>query len=120
MAFQIVDDVLNLRGFSNDLKQRGEDLSEGKVTMPVAKAMGMLDARDRAWLWETIAARPTDPDIVDAAIARIESCGALGACQSEAEQLVEDAWSALDPLVPNSLAKLMLRAFSWFVLERHY
>ena len=77
VAFQIVDDVLNLRGFSNDLKQRGEDLSEGKVTMPVAKAMGMLDARDRAWLWDTIAARPTDPDIVDAAIARIESCGAL-------------------------------------------
>jgi hypothetical protein len=33
---------------------------------------------------------------------------------------VEDAWSVLDPLVPNSLAKLMLRAFSWFVLERHY
>ena len=120
MAFQIVDDVLNLRGFSNDLKQRGEDLSEGKVTMPVAKAMGVLDARDRAWLWDTIAARPTDPDVVDAAIARIESCGALGACQAEAEQLVEDAWSALDPLVPNSLAKLMLRAFSWFVLERHY
>ncbi len=120
LAFQIVDDVLNLRGFSNDLKQRGEDLGEGKVTMPVARAIGMLDAPERTWLWNTIAARPTDPRVIDAAIDRIEACGALRACQAEAEQLVEDAWITLDPLVPNSMAKLMLRAFSWFVLERHY
>src|SRR5262249_46721320 len=32
LAFQIVDDVLNLRGFENDLKERGEDIRAGKVT----------------------------------------------------------------------------------------
>jgi hypothetical protein len=62
VAFQIVDDVLNLRGFSNDLKQRGEDLSEGKVTMPVAKAMGMLDAHATARGCGTpLPQRPADP-----------------------------------------------------------
>ncbi|HEY2592536.1 MAG TPA: polyprenyl synthetase family protein, partial [Chloroflexota bacterium] len=120
LAFQIVDDVLNLRGFPGELKQRGEDLSEGKVTMPVAKAMGLLGARDRAWLWDTISAGPGDPNTLDVAIERIEACGALAACHAEAEDLVENAWSTLDPLIPSSLAKLMLRAFSWFVLERHY
>jgi hypothetical protein len=34
--------------------------------------------------------------------------------------MIEDACSILDPLMRNSLAKLMLRAFSWFVLERPY
>ena len=38
----------------------------------------------------------------------------------EAEWLVEEAWSVLDLLVPDSLSKLMLRSFSWFVLKRHY
>ena len=56
LAFQIVDDVLNLRGFANDLKQRGEDLAEGKVTMPVAKAMNLLDAESRTWLWAAVSA----------------------------------------------------------------
>jgi geranylgeranyl pyrophosphate synthase len=120
LAFQIVDDVLNLRGFENDLKQRGEDLREGKITMPVAKAMGLLDLESRMWLWNTLAARPDDQAVVDRAIDLLEECGALQACQVEAERLVDEAWSALDPLVPDSMAKLMLRAFSWFVLERHY
>ena len=38
VAFQIVDDVLNLKGFQSDLKVREEDISEGKVTAPVAKS----------------------------------------------------------------------------------
>lgn len=120
LAFQIVDDVLNLRGFANDLKQRGEDLAEGKVTMPVAKAMNLLDAESRTWLWAAVSAGARDPLAVDRAIDVLEECGALQACEAEAERLVEEAWSVLDPLVPDSLAKLMLRAFGWFVLARHY
>jgi geranylgeranyl pyrophosphate synthase len=120
LAFQIVDDVLNLRGFADALKVRGEDLSEGKVTMPVATAMRLLDTPDRTWLWNTISSLPTDPALIQSAIDTIEGCGALRACRDEARQMIEAAWSFLDPLIPNSLAKLMLRAFSWFVLERHY
>jgi geranylgeranyl pyrophosphate synthase len=120
LAFQIVDDVLNLRGFANDLKQRGEDLAEGKVTMPVAKAMSLLDAQSRAWLWAVVSGGARDRVAIDRAIDLLGECGALQACQTDAERLVEEAWSALDPLVRDSLAKLMLRAFSWFVLERHY
>jgi geranylgeranyl pyrophosphate synthase len=120
LAFQIVDDALNLSGFERDLKSRGEDLMEGKVTMPVAKAMGVLNEHDRRWLWDVLLSRPSDPTIVGEAIDLIDRCGALRACHDEAEQLVEDAWLQLDPLLPESQAKLMLRAFSWFVLARHY
>jgi geranylgeranyl pyrophosphate synthase len=120
LAFQIVDDALNLSGFERDLKSRGEDLTDGKVTMPVAKAMGVLDEHDRRWLWDVLTSRPSDPTIVGEAIDLIDRCGALRACHHEAEQLIEDAWRQLDPLLPESQAKLMLRAFSWFVLARHY
>ena len=119
LAFQIVDDVLNLRGFKGELKQRGEDLTQAKVTLPVAKALGRLGPAERAALWRLVASKPTGAAVEDA-IARIEACGALDACAAQARQLVEDAWTALSPLVEESLSKVMLRAFGWYVLERHY
>ncbi len=42
LAFQNIDDVLNLRGFKGDLKSKGEDISHAKVTLPLAKALGAL------------------------------------------------------------------------------
>ena len=38
----------------------------------------------------------------------------------QARALVEEGWLKLEPLVDDSLAKLVLRAFGWYVLERHY
>ncbi len=60
LAFQIIDDVLNLRGFKGDLKVRGEDIMNGVVTLPVAKAMARLpraEAIKLATLLEAQAAR---------------------------------------------------------------
>ncbi len=120
LAFQIIDDVLNLRGFKGNLKQRGEDLSQGKITLPVAKAMARLDLEGRTWVWDEVRAKHQDNDRVEAIIARLEDCGALDICETQARDLVEAAWKKLDPLVEDSLPKLMLRSFGWYVLERHY
>ncbi len=120
LAFQIVDDVLNLRGFKGELKQTGEDLSQGKVTLPVARALGRLGPAERRALWAGIAAKPDDPAVVRGLIAQIEASGALDDCAALAKRLVDEAWAALDPLVEASLPKIMLRAFGWYVLERHY
>lgn len=120
LAFQIVDDVLNLRGFKGDLKQRGEDLTHGKVTLPVARALGALDQKERLHLWALVSLRSAEPKIVGEAIALIEKAGALDGCLADARKLIETAWAELSPLVEDSLAKVMLRAFGWYVLERHY
>jgi geranylgeranyl pyrophosphate synthase len=120
LAFQIIDDVLNLRGFKKGLKARGEDIMHGKVTLPVAKALGRLRQADRELLWKTVQARPVDQDVIDACIQLIEESGALDACVQQAEDLVEDGWRRLDPMVEDSLPKIILRAFGWYVLERHY
>jgi geranylgeranyl pyrophosphate synthase len=120
LAFQIVDDVLNLEGFERDLKARGEDLATGKVTMPVAKAVGRLSYPDRRRLWEILADPSGDWGAIQEAIDLVTGCGALAACRQEAGQLVEDGWRRLDPLLPDSRTKVLLRAFSWFVLDRHY
>jgi geranylgeranyl pyrophosphate synthase/predicted secreted hydrolase len=120
LAFQIVDDVLNVRGFERNLKQRCEDIAQGKLTLPVVKALGLLPPDARAWLWRTLAPRPTEADRIEAIARCLDECGALDACSSLARSIVERAWAELDPVLPDSQFKLMFRAFSWYVLERHY
>lgn len=120
VAFQIIDDVLNLRGFDNDRKNRGEDITAGKVTAPVAKAMGRLSRDDRWRLATILASEPQDPAVIREAIALVDGCGALDDCERDARDMVETAWSRLDALVPDSQFKTRLRAFGWFVLDRHY
>jgi geranylgeranyl pyrophosphate synthase len=120
LAFQIVDDVLNLRGFKNNLKSRGEDIANGVITLPVAKAMARLDGEGRRALWKTLQSRPTDPVIVSAVVEKLETCGAVQACADDARELVERAWWKAEPLLEDSMPKLMMRAFGWYVLERHY
>ena len=120
LAFQIIDDVLNLRGFEQDRKSRGEDLRHGKITAPVAKAMGRLSRAERSRLWSIIESKPDDEAAIRKGIALIERCGALDACEREARELVESAWTLFDPLVPDTQFKIRLRAFGWFVLDRYY
>jgi geranylgeranyl pyrophosphate synthase len=120
LAFQIMDDVLNLRGFENGLKERGEDIRQGKVTLPIAKALGRLPAEERSQLWDTLQSQPQEPQVIEAMIARIEAAGALDACVSSARELVNRSWAELDALLPESQYKLTFRAFSAFILERHY
>lgn len=120
LAFQIVDDVLNLRGFERSLKDRGEDIAHGKVTLPVAKGLGRFDRPTREAMWETIRAKPTDQAVIDGVIDQLEAVGALADCATEARDLVEAAWREVQPLLEDSIVKLMLRAFGWYVLERHY
>ena len=129
LAFQIMDDVLNLRGLyfgradkkmdeKKKMKTLGEDIMAGKVTMPVAKAMSRMSKEAREKLWNTVKAKPQDTETVNAVIADLESVGAIDACVEQANKLVEDAWDKLDAAVPDSFSKMMLRSFGWFVVRR--
>ena len=53
-------------------------------------------------------------------VEKLESIGSVQACADEAGDLVEAAWRAADPLLPDTIPKVMLRAFGWYILERHY
>eukprot|EP00475_Leptophrys_vorax_P042405 TRINITY_DN79990_c0_g1_i1.p1 TRINITY_DN79990_c0_g1~~TRINITY_DN79990_c0_g1_i1.p1 ORF type:complete len:761 (-),score=240.03 TRINITY_DN79990_c0_g1_i1:92-2374(-) len=120
-AFQIFDDVLNLRGFEGNLKDRGEDLAQGKVTFPVAKAMTYLKtADDRMWLWESIKSKTNDRSVIEDCIDMIEKCGALSAAAEEGMRIMEDAWREVDAIISDSYYKVMLRALSYYLLDRMY
>jgi geranylgeranyl pyrophosphate synthase len=123
VAFQIIDDVLNLRGFENDTKQRGEDIMAGKITFPIAKAMNVTclsDKSQRKYIWDIIKNKTTDTIIINNLIDLLENCGCINESVIYAKSLIEDAWTKLDPFIPDSFYKIILRAFGFYILERHY
>ncbi len=120
IAFQIVDDVLNLRGFEGKLKNVGEDLSEGKATLPVARALGRMEPEARASFVKLLRQHTKDPAVLHGMIESLEKVHALDDCLEEARKLIEESWANVQPLLPDSIAKMMLRAFGWYVIERQY
>ena len=80
LAFQLVDDVLDYRGESGAMgKNTGDDLREGKMTLPVILALNAANPAER----EMITAALGKPDASDAALAQVvaimERHGALDA-----------------------------------------
>jgi len=115
-----MDDVLNLRGFENDLKEKGEDIRQGKVTLPIVTGLGLASPELRRWLWQTLQQKTDDPKLVARVIAELEGLGAIEECVTRARKIVSTSWTRLDPLLPESQFKIVFRAFSAFVLDRHY
>lgn len=120
IAFQIIDDTLNLKGFKDHLKTKGEDITAGKITYPIAKAMAHLNKEDRKRLWEIVSKRTSNIKLIGEAVALLDKVKAIELCEREAKTILEKAWKKLDPLLYDSMVKLNMRAFSWFVLERTY
>jgi len=120
LAFQIVDDALNLRGFEGDLKEVGEDIREGKITWPVVKAMAKLTLKDRRTVWNILKKKTDNKEEIHKCIDLLNSVHAINDSLLEARDIVTSAWARLDPLLEDSLPKLMLRAFSLFLTERTY
>jgi geranylgeranyl pyrophosphate synthase len=82
-AFQIIDDVLDYSGHVEDLgKQLGDDLKEGKATLPLIHALSVAPAHERALIESAI--RDGGGDFL--AIARIvQDSGSLHYAQRIAE-----------------------------------
>lgn len=115
IAFQIMDDVQNLRGFIGDAKH-AEDLAQAKITMPVIEAMRILDLPARRDLWDRIGRCADEPALVPGIVHTLDACGAFTACRDRAHDLLDNAWRAAAPLLEDSIAKVMLRSFCLYVV----
>jgi len=119
LAFQIVDDALNLKGFEGDLKEVGEDIRDGKITYPVIKGMSRLSKFDRQYIWSILQERTEDTGKISSVIAMLNKVSAVDDCLVEAHNLVEEAWEKLDPVLEDSLPKVMMRTFCGYLTERN-
>ncbi|USD22074.1 octaprenyl diphosphate synthase [Microbulbifer variabilis] len=117
LAFQLVDDALDYRGNPEELgKNVGDDLAEGKPTLPLIYTMANGSQNQVALVKEAIEQRSAAKlvEIVEA----IEACGALDYTMERARAAVEDAKAQLD-FLPESDQKTALQQLASFAVERN-
>lgn len=120
LAFQIVDDALNIKGFEGNLKEEAEDIRSGKVTYPIAVAIGKLDYLDRKDMWTILSGCPQELSDIQRVVQLVNETDAVHDCLSRARRLIEASWSTLDAVLEDSLPKIMMQTFCKFLVERTY
>ncbi|WP_150118924.1 octaprenyl diphosphate synthase [Collimonas fungivorans] len=117
-AFQLIDDVLDYSGNAGDIgKNVGDDLREGKPTLPLIYLMEHGSAEQRALVRSCI--ENGDEQHFDEILAAITSSGALNYTRHEAEKASQRAAAAISGL-PNSQFKDSLLQLSVFAVDRNH
>ena len=99
-AFQIADDVLDYASDAATLgKNLGDDLAEGKATLPLIHAMQHSDAATQALLRKAI--EQGDTGALPQVLAAIHACGSLDYSRDCALRHARDAEAALSGLSDN-------------------
>ncbi len=117
-AFQLIDDVLDYSASSAELgKNIGDDLAEGKPTLPLIHALRCGDAEEVQVVREAI--EHGGLEHIDAVTRAIESSGALDYTRGLAVEQAGLATAAL-AMLPDSLAKDALAGLAQFAVNRRY
>ena len=117
-AFQLVDDVLDYSGSVESIgKSLGDDLAEGKMTLPLIRAMTTGSADDAALIRHAIAGG----GLTDFApvVSALERTGALAYAKSCAEGEVRRAASCLTGLADSAYRQNLLE-LTTFAAQRTY
>jgi len=116
MAFQMIDDVLDVTGdYRSTGKKAGMDISEGKPTLPVIYAMS--DGDNGKKIREIFEKKePTDKDM-EIALQLIRKTDAIDKCKEKAKEKVETAISHLSA-VKDSSYKDSLIGLARYIVSR--
>ena len=117
-AFQLIDDVLDYSGDAQETgKNLGDDLNEGKPTLPLIYAMRYGTPEAAALVRRAI--EKGGREDFGAVLAAVRQSGSLAYTRSQAEQESRNAGAALESL-PNSKYKQSLLELTRFAVERSY
>jgi octaprenyl-diphosphate synthase len=118
IAFQLVDDALDYSASSAEIgKNIGDDLDEGKPTLPVIRAMQAGSTEQRVMLRQAIEAGGREH--IDLVVAAIADTGAIAYTSQLARSYAEQAKAALAVLAP-SHHREALAALVDFAVSRTY
>ncbi len=102
-AFQLIDDVLDYDGDSDSLgKNIGDDLAEGKPTLPLIYALTHGSAEQGSLIRNALTASELQTESLNQVISIVKDCGALDYARELAETESTQALQCLDVLPPSA------------------
>lgn len=93
-AFQLIDDLLDYSAGNELGKNLGDDLNEGKPTLPLLHAMHNGTPEQAAMIRKAIE-EGNGRDLLDPVLAAMQACGSLAYTQQRAEEEADKAIQAL-------------------------
>ncbi len=122
VAFQIQDDILNICPGEDWGKDFGDDISEGKRTLILIKAVEIessgISEEDKKDLIGILDLKTNNKVMIGEAIGILRNSGAIKCADRVARDLAREAWEKLDGILEPSDAKDKLKVFSEYVVER--
>ncbi len=118
LAFQLVDDMLDYVGDAETMgKNVGDDLAEGKPTLPLIYTMREGSEEQRTLIRKAI--RSGDASQLDAICEAVKACGALDYTHQCAMNAYQKACASLDAL-PDSEYKDILAGLAKLAVDRNH
>lgn len=118
MAFQIIDDVLDYSAKQEALgKAIGDDLREGKVTLPLIDLMEQASGKERAFIERCIKNPGADDDALPRIIAMMEEYDTLAGMSVYVRQFVDEGMQALSYIEDSQYKTAMANLLEFSVLR---
>ena len=118
IAFQLIDDALDYKASQDDLgKNLGDDLAEGKPTLPLIYAIQKGTEQEASIIIEAI--KNGNRDAFNEVYAIVQSTQAITYTEQRADEEAEKAIDALSVL-PDSEYKTALIQLAKFSVQRNY
>ncbi|MFP4079788.1 MAG: octaprenyl diphosphate synthase [Ectothiorhodospira sp.] len=117
-AFQLIDDVLDYSGTREEMgKNMGDDLAEGKPTLPLIHAMRVGSGEQKALVREAI--EKGGREYADRVLSAITDCDSIEYTRQAAEREAENAVRSLSAL-PESPCREAMASLARFSVGRGY
>ena len=118
ISFQITDDLLDYVGSEEVLgKNIGDDFNEGKVTLPLIKAISKSSKEEKRFWEEVINKGMQKSSDLEHALLLMRQHNVFEETRSEAIKWSKKARNYLD-IFPESKTKVILQELTYFVVER--
>jgi len=121
IAFQIIDDCLDLDPPSEKFgKSFGNDITEGKLSLPVIKALGSISKSERETLSGILHRHTRNKKYISEAIKIIKDSGAVDDSRKFAKEIAISSWKEMEHKWARRNNLKNLRELALFFVEREY